>query len=110
MLSGRAAHTNNQAGIVQKMSDPEGRPFYRVHGVAGYPVYDLISDPARSSADDRLAFPHRLRNRQAESLLNGFLKDNRGGSLKGIDLAIRLGGQLQHMDVGVGPRGGFNIG
>src|SRR5215510_135885 len=91
MLSGRAAHALNQSWIVQEMPDPECRPFYRMHGIARHPIYNLIGDPACSSTDDRFAFPHRLSNSKAESLLNRFLKDNSGGSLKGINLGVRFG-------------------
>ena len=83
------------------MPDPERDSLDGMHGIAGHSIEDLSRKSPGSSPDDRLAFPHGLRNGQTESLLNRFLKDNRGGSLKGIDFTVRFGRQLQHMDVGI---------
>jgi len=48
-------------------------------------VGDLIAEAADIPADHGRAFPHRLRNRKAETLANGFLQYHGCTALQGID-------------------------
>ncbi len=52
---------------------------------AVFPIHNLILNSAHRARDDRTFLPHRLGNRQTESLRQALLHDHRGMPLNGVD-------------------------
>lgn len=101
VFAGHRSHARHRRRVVQEVADPKRRPLDRMHDESGHFVDDLCGDPARSAANDRLAFPHGFRDGHPKTLLEGFLDHDCGGALKRVDFSVGFRGQLENMDVGV---------
>jgi len=63
-------------------------------------VFDLQGDAADMRSDNRFGFPKRFGDRQPKSFFKGFLDDDVGGPLEGIDKNVVLR-QEKNMDIRV---------
>ena len=83
------------------MTNPECGSLNGMDDVSCDSIDDLRRNPTSRASDYRFPFPHGFRNGQAEPFLDGLLERDGGAPLQGVDFKIRLGRELDDMNIGV---------
>src|SRR4030043_2353237 len=85
------------------MMEAEGSPFHSVNSESGYTVDELDGDSASRAADDWLSLPHRLSHSEPEPFPKGFLQNDSGCPLQGVNFQVCIRGEEKDMDVWIIP-------
>lgn len=72
-------------------------------------IVHLEADSSRVPSNHRFALPHGLGNCEAESFPERLLQNDRRRPLQSVDRAVSVGGQKQHVYVGIVFRGGLDL-
>ena len=96
--------------MAQEVAETKGGALDRMDQETRDAVNDLGRDSTHGAGDHRLSFPHPFRDGQSETLSKGFLQNDRGRSLKGVDLPITIRGQRKDEDIRVSLRGFLDLG
>ncbi len=96
---GQFTHAFAHLRAVEQIADAEGAALGGIDQEAGAIIPELQDDAPHVAADNRLAFPHGLGDRQAEPFPGGFLEDNIRGALQGVDFVVGVRRQQEHLNI-----------
>ena len=98
---GRVAQLLTKLRLFHQLNNAPGAGFLRVHQIPADSIFDLDSDAANVSANDRLPLPHGFGDGQSEPFPCGFLQHHLGSDLKGIHHLVYRTGQVHRIKVQV---------